>query len=112
MVYTSVIIDVGRSIRFYRKAARLSQRQVAEIVGMQRPHLTLIESNKIEPKLITVLQIVAALGGKVQFVWPKLPAHEAKTLLNCSGDNAPEPMTLKEVKKKSNKKDSKKRIGD
>ncbi len=38
--------DLGKNIKFYRKAKKLSQNELAEIVDLSREHLACIETGK------------------------------------------------------------------
>ena len=60
-----IVLDyykIGQRIRKSRKAQRLSQEQLAEIVGISIPHMSHIETANTKLSLPVLVDIAAALG--------------------------------------------------
>lgn len=53
--------NLGLNISYYRKAAGLSQMQLAELVDISRTHMSRIENNDCAPSLDVVFDIADAL---------------------------------------------------
>lgn len=53
--------NLGLNIYYYRKAAGLSQMQLAELVDISRTHMSRIENNDCAPSLDVVFDIADAL---------------------------------------------------
>ncbi|KIL36750.1 hypothetical protein SD70_31390 [Gordoniibacillus kamchatkensis] len=54
-------LQVANNIRFYRRAANLTQEQLSEIVGIDRSYLGKIERGEVNISLETVVRIAEAL---------------------------------------------------
>lgn len=54
-------LTLGSAVRELRHSAGLSQRELAELVGIQHTYLSHIEANRREPTLRVLRQIAAAL---------------------------------------------------
>lgn len=52
----------GETVRELRKQRRLSQEDVAHASGLDRSFISLLETGRQQPSLITVFQIAKALG--------------------------------------------------
>ena len=52
----------GANVRRYRLAARLSQEAVAELMGVDRAHVSAIERGLQNATLLTILQAAQALS--------------------------------------------------
>jgi transcriptional regulator with XRE-family HTH domain len=59
---------IGQRIAALRKLAGLSQVQLAERAGIQRPHLTRIEAGKYSVQLDVLQAIAEALGMTVDII--------------------------------------------
>jgi transcriptional regulator with XRE-family HTH domain len=53
---------IGSEIRKARLAAKLSQELVARKAGIDRPHLSELEHDKMSPSFDTLLRICKAIG--------------------------------------------------
>lgn len=72
--------DLGTALRALRRAADLSQRELAELAGVPKSTVTRLEAGTItNPAFRTIEQLVAAAGGSMA-ISPPEPA-EAKPLL-------------------------------
>lgn len=61
---TEKYIELGYNIAYYRKHARLTQEQLAEMVGISRQHLGAIEApNLVRPISLDLLFNLAAVLG-------------------------------------------------
>ncbi|CCY25322.1 helix-turn-helix domain-containing protein [Brachyspira sp. CAG:484] len=58
----SRLLSLGRNIKEYRKAKKLSQNQLAELIDMSREHLACIETGKEFISLRKLFLIADVLG--------------------------------------------------
>ena len=58
----SRLLSLGRNIKEYRKAKKLSQNQLAELIDMSREHLPCIETGKEFISLRKLFLIADVLG--------------------------------------------------
>ena len=58
----SRLLSLGRNIKEYRKAKKLSQNQLAELIDMSREHLACIETGKEFISLRKLYLIADVLG--------------------------------------------------
>lgn len=56
---------IGRNIRRLRRAAGLSQEQLAEQAGITQQHLSGLERGGQNPTVLTLAQLAQALGASV-----------------------------------------------
>ena len=61
----SSAVDVGRSIRIARKASRLTQADLADLVGLSERTVRDIESGTGRPSFASVIVAAHALGLKI-----------------------------------------------
>lgn len=52
----------GQVIREFRKAKHLSQEKLAELSALDRSFISLLESGKKQPSLITIFQLAKAMS--------------------------------------------------
>lgn len=57
--------DIGKVIKARREAAKLTQDQVAAVVGCTRPNVTLIEAGSHQPTLAFLRQFARLVKCKV-----------------------------------------------
>lgn len=62
-IYTPA--SLGTAIRHYRKAAGLTQAQLAEMAGIQRSYLSELEAGKETEQLKRVFRILRMLGVRM-----------------------------------------------
>ncbi|OGI14449.1 hypothetical protein A3K63_04885 [Candidatus Micrarchaeota archaeon RBG_16_49_10] len=56
------MVITGKIIREMRKEAELSQKRLAELVGVTQAHIAKIENERVNPRLSTVNRIMAVLS--------------------------------------------------
>ncbi|MCA1337553.1 HTH-type transcriptional regulator PuuR [Pseudooceanicola marinus] len=59
---TDAAFDIGARLLAMRKAAQLSQRQLAERAGVPHAQISIIEKNKSSPSIATLRKILSGLG--------------------------------------------------
>ena len=74
---------VPEKLRTARKACRLTQNQVAEILGVDRSAYTYYETGKTSPSLVNLARLAAMFHVEVQWFFEE--SQQGKTL--SSGDN-------------------------
>ena len=58
-------------VKALRVSQGVSQRELAERIGMKAPNLARIESGRVDPSVSVVERIAEALGARVEVVdWP------------------------------------------
>ncbi|MDM8520817.1 helix-turn-helix transcriptional regulator [Anaerolineales bacterium HSG6] len=58
-----IIAHLAENLKYYRAKRGLSQRELAKLAGVNRPHLTSIESGAVDnTSLKTVEKLATALG--------------------------------------------------
>ena len=60
--------EVGSRLRDVRRRARLSQREVAQAAGVQRPWLVQLEAGRGNPTLSSLLAVMEVLGLTLELV--------------------------------------------
>ncbi len=70
-------MDYGRALRVVRSAHGLTQRQLADRIGISASHLSLVESGKRDPSLKVLQEISATLA---------VPMHLLTLLASDVGD--------------------------
>lgn len=60
--------DIARALKDARRAAGLSQRDLAARIGMPQSHLSKIESGRVDAQVSTVIEIARALGHDLRLV--------------------------------------------
>jgi transcriptional regulator with XRE-family HTH domain len=63
---------LGREIRDRRKAANLSQEVLAELAGLHRNYIGLLERGERNPSATTLFQLARALGVRLSELVGKL----------------------------------------
>lgn len=58
---TKIPVEVGRQIRKFREKRKLSQTQLAELIGKDRQYLYKIETGKVSSSIFTLAVIAFAL---------------------------------------------------
>ncbi len=58
---TKIPVEVGRQIRKFREKKKLSQTQLAELIGKDRQYLYKIETGKVSSSIFTLAVIALAL---------------------------------------------------
>lgn len=79
----------GKKLRACRERCGLSQRQVAEALGLERTTYTYYESGRTEPNLTTLVKIAQIFCVDVSAL---LPDENGDTPLRDSDNSAPNPI--------------------
>ena len=85
-------INFGRNLRDARKAARLTQRELAENAGIDRATISLIENGRENPRADTVLKLAEVLGVNPADLWRR----ESR---NYPDPHPPDPEDREELEK-------------
>jgi len=87
-----VCMDVGRELRAARRAAGLSQRQLAEAVGTSQATVSAYEAGRKQPSVTTLARLLATCGAELEV----RPAAE-RARLERSGRHLAEVLALAEA---------------
>lgn len=63
----SMAFYTGQLIEQARKEARMTQEQLADLIGADKSYISRIENGKTEPKVSTFYKIIEALGFRINF---------------------------------------------
>ncbi len=74
---------VGALIKWHRKRAKLTQGELAQLVGFTRTSISNMESGRQRIQLDTLYTIAKALEVDVSELLPQLPHHMAYKALRC-----------------------------
>lgn len=58
--------QIGAELRDARLAAGLTQEEVANLIGLDRPSVVRIEAGQVDPRLSTLLRLGAAVGLRLR----------------------------------------------
>ncbi len=61
---------LGKAIVARRKSLKMSQADLASIINMEVPNLSVIENGKSNPQLLTIVRIACALKAPTQQLLP------------------------------------------
>jgi transcriptional regulator with XRE-family HTH domain len=61
---------LGREIATRRKALKMTQADLASIINMEIPNLSVIENGKSNPQILTLVKIASALNIQTQQLLP------------------------------------------
>ncbi len=61
---------LGKAIATLRKALKMTQADLASIINMEVPNLSVIENGKSNPQILTLVQIASALQIQTQQLLP------------------------------------------
>jgi len=64
------VLDLPRVVRFHRKRARLTQRQLADLAGVGKTVVFDIENGKETVRFATLVKVLAALNIRLQWTSP------------------------------------------
>jgi predicted transcriptional regulator len=79
----------GRTLRYVRRRAGLSQRALAAKAGVPQPAIARIESGAVSPRLDTVLPLLEAAGFTLE-VTPVIGRGVDRTLIRAALARSPE----------------------
>ena len=66
----SYLKAVGKAIAARRKALHMTQADLASIINMEVPNLSVIENGKSNPQILTLIRIASALNIQTQSLLP------------------------------------------
>jgi transcriptional regulator with XRE-family HTH domain len=76
-------------LRYARRRAGLTQRQLAERAGVPQPAIARIESGAVSPRVRTLLPLIEATGFAFELA-PRIGDGVDRTLIRSSLDRSPE----------------------
>jgi predicted transcriptional regulator len=79
----------GRILRYARRRAGLTQRQLAENAHVPQPAIARIERGGVSPRLSTLLPLIEATGFSLELA-PRIGDGVDRTLIRGSLDRSPE----------------------
>ena len=79
----------GRSVRYARRRAGLTQRALAEAAGIPQPAIARIERGAVTPRTDTVLRLLHATGFTLE-VAPLIGSGVDRSLIRASLERSPE----------------------
>ena len=77
--------DIGRTVRFARKRAGMTQHELGQAVGMPQPSIARIERGTVVPRTQTLLALLRATGHQLT-VEPIGPSAEPEAQVSAIGD--------------------------
>lgn len=80
----ALLAEFGRRVRRVRESRRLSQEQLADIVGIHRTYVGSVERGERNISLLNILRLAAALGVQPVELIPEIPADGKDNLPNSS----------------------------
>jgi predicted transcriptional regulator len=79
----------GRILRYARRRAGLTQRELADLARVPQPAIARIESGRVSPRLSTLLPLIEATGFALE-VSPRIGEGVDRTLIRSSLVRSPE----------------------
>ena len=73
---------LGQNIKLIRKARKLTQEKLAELVGIGTPNISYIESGKFAPSIDTLQKIALALSVEPYELYKFTPAKNTDEMLD------------------------------
>jgi transcriptional regulator with XRE-family HTH domain len=61
---------LGKAIATRRKSLKMTQADLASIINMEVPNLSVIENGKSNPQILTLVRIASALNIQTQLLFP------------------------------------------
>jgi transcriptional regulator with XRE-family HTH domain len=61
---------LGKAISARRKSLKMTQADLASIINMEIPNLSVIENGKSNPQILTLVKIASALQIQTQYLLP------------------------------------------
>lgn len=101
-------LSIGKNIRYLRKQAHLTQKQLATMIGVNEVTIRCYESEKYEPKMDNIYKLVTALNCNINeildhpFPTPTFSLEELEDLGNGARIVSYAPQSIKEALKKEN----------
>jgi transcriptional regulator with XRE-family HTH domain len=88
-VLSSGSMDAGRTVRYARRRAGLTQRALAARAGVPQPAVARIERGAVTPRIDTVMELLEAAGFTLE-VSPVIGEGVDRTLLRAALTRSPE----------------------
>lgn len=63
---------LGKAIATRRKSLKMTQADLASIINMEVPNLSVIENGKSNPQILTLAKLAAAMDAQVYTVLPEI----------------------------------------
>lgn len=82
-------MDAGRTVRYARRRAGLTQRALAAKAGVPQPAIARIERGAVTPRIDTVLELLGAAGFTLE-VSPAIGEGVDRTLVRAALARTPE----------------------
>jgi predicted transcriptional regulator len=79
----------GRVLRYARRRAGLTQRELAKRAQVPQPAIARIESGRVSPRLSTILPLIEATGFALELT-PRIGGGVDRTLIRSSLVRSPE----------------------
>ena len=84
-----LVMKAARLLRYARRRAGLTQRELASATGVPQPAIARIERGAISPRLDTLERLLAGAGGALELS-PRLGEGVDRTLIRALLDRTPE----------------------
>lgn len=78
LIADELILETG--LQLLREELALSQKRVAEAMGVKQPRITQIEQSGADQRLITIKRYIEAMGGKLSLYVEMPDGSGARTL--------------------------------
>jgi transcriptional regulator with XRE-family HTH domain len=82
-------MDAGKTLRYARLRAGLTQRSLAKRTGVPQPAIARIESGRISPRVSTLVRLLAATGMALEIA-PRVGEGVDRSLIRAALERSPE----------------------
>lgn len=82
-------MQAGKTVRYARRRAGLTQRALAEMAGVRQPAIARIESGTVSPRISTLVQLLGAAGFTLE-VSPRIGEGVDRSLIRGALERSPE----------------------
>src|SRR5262245_9719575 len=82
-------MDAARALRYARRRARLTQRELAEKAGVPQPAIARIEGGAVSPRVNTLMPLLEAAGFTLE-VSPAIGRGVDRSLIRANLERTPE----------------------
>ena len=91
--------QLARDLRNLRESVKVSQQELAELVGTGQPSIARLESGRTTPKLDVVARIAHALGYELGITFTKVMAAKKETVGRAPKPRPKKPRPTRAVSK-------------